>query len=125
MNTNEKVSDMQGLAADIVYSAITAAVERVQRQAQGQPLTVQALLAGLPQPVDDDDDTVRRDIGRRLQLVRKLRGLSQSQLAALVGGKLNRSMLANYEQGRYLPPYPVLRKICKALDTTSTEILGF
>ena len=57
-------------------------------------------------------------VPKRLKEARELVGLSQSELAELIGidGVSTRSRLSNYEVGRFSPPFSIVVKIAQILD---------
>lgn len=55
-----------------------------------------------------------KGIGARIKLLREMRGLSQKELAAMVGTK--QPSISRYEVGRSEIKLTTLRRICKALD---------
>lgn len=62
------------------------------------------------------------DIGKRLQEVRKRRGLNQQQLAKELG--IGVSTLRLYENGERTAPIPVLVKICQHFEISADWLLG-
>ena len=60
-------------------------------------------------------------IGQKIKALRKTRGLTQVQLADLLG--LERASISNYETGRRYPSIPQLESICKVLGA-SLEYFG-
>jgi len=63
-----------------------------------------------------------RRFGERLKRFRQERDWTQSALAKKA--KVDRSVIANYEQGVSFPPIPVLRRLALALQV-STDLLVF
>ena len=63
-----------------------------------------------------------RRLGRRIQVVRGERGMTQKQLARKIG--LSRAYLARLEIGRHNPPILTLARIAKALKVPITDLLG-
>lgn len=61
--------------------------------------------------------------GERLKKIRMERGLSQSQLAAKV--YTTAMQICEYEKDRHSPSLGVFESICKALNVTASELLGF
>ena len=57
----------------------------------------------------------------RLSFLRKLRHLSQKQIASLVGLK-DRTMISKYEHGQVLPSFPVESKLEIAFDADGRDI---
>ena len=62
------------------------------------------------------------DIGKRLQEVRKRRGLNQERLAKEIG--IGVSTLRLYETGERTAPIPVLVKICQHFEISADWLLG-
>ena len=58
--------------------------------------------------------TERRDLGQKMKQARKLKGLSQQQLADLVGLKVG--TISKYEQGNRTPDIGMLIAVSKAID---------
>ena len=56
-----------------------------------------------------------------LQDVREARGLTPSRLAKKAG--INRQLITNYENGRSVPGFIVLRKIVVALGVEANDLL--
>jgi len=61
------------------------------------------------------------ELGENLAAIRTEAGLTQGQLASLIG--VNQPVLASYEIGRRRIPIPVLIKIAEALNTYVEDIL--
>ena len=64
----------------------------------------------------------RRELGQNIKSARKQKGLSQEQLADLVGYKVG--TISKYEQGYRMPDIIMLRKIASALECNISEIAG-
>jgi len=64
----------------------------------------------------------KRELGQKIKTVRKQKGLSQEQLAELVGYKVG--TISKYEQGYRIPDIGMLRKIAVALECSLAEIAG-
>ena len=62
------------------------------------------------------------DFGSRLTSIRKDRGLTQVQLAELIGS--NQPAISYYESTTGLPPVPVLVDLAKALEVSTDDLLG-
>ena len=62
------------------------------------------------------------NFGERLRQLRKARGLTQAQLAELLGG--SKMMISSYESGTRFPPYPTLVKIASIYGVTTDYLLG-
>ncbi|RKY11109.1 MAG: hypothetical protein DRP52_06385 [Planctomycetota bacterium] len=67
-------------------------------------------------------DVKRSPFGERLFTTRKARGLSQAELGELVG--LSKRMVSFYEGDTQGPPVDVVIKIAKALNVTTSYLLG-
>lgn len=61
-------------------------------------------------------------IGPRLARVRKLRNMTQGQLAERVG--VTKQTISNYENGVRMPDFEILDAISIALDTTLSYLVG-
>lgn len=57
----------------------------------------------------------------RLREIRKNRGISQEELAAMT--KINRVTIARYETGRIIPGAENLFKLASALECTADELM--
>lgn len=57
-----------------------------------------------------------REIGRKIQKIREAKGLSQRQLARMVG--CSQSALSNWEKGKRRLYLPQLQKIAQVLDVS-------
>ncbi|MBE6993013.1 MAG: helix-turn-helix transcriptional regulator [Ruminococcaceae bacterium] len=62
-----------------------------------------------------------KEIGNRIKLLRKQKGLKQDQLAAAIG--VSPSAVSNYEQGTRVPKDDTLSALVEVLDTTTDYIL--
>ena len=60
-------------------------------------------------------------LGERIALLRRIRGLSQAQLANLL--KISPSAMGMYEQGRREPPVQILIGLSRALDVSTDFLL--
>ncbi len=74
-----------------------------------------------------DDEMARKKagdeaFGRRLASIRKLRGLTQTDLAA--AASTTQRAVSYYENGFGFPPAPQLVALAKALHVTTDELLG-
>lgn len=63
-----------------------------------------------------------KDIGQRIADFRRVRGLSQEELAELA--TLSRISIARYEAGKIEPGGQALGRIADALEVTTDELLG-
>lgn len=61
-------------------------------------------------------------IGRNIHKFRKKKGLTQSELAEILGVK--NTTISNWETGDNNPPADLLGIICEALGISATELLG-
>lgn len=64
----------------------------------------------------------KRELGQKIKSARKQKGLSQEQLADLVGYKVG--TISKYEQGYRIPDIGMLRKISAALGCNIAELAG-
>lgn len=64
---------------------------------------------------------MRYEIGPRLRRFRRLRGMSQKELAARIGVSSGR--VSNWEQGINRPDADVLAALCRALCVSADELL--
>jgi len=64
---------------------------------------------------------VAYEIGSRIRYYREAKGLTQKQLADLIG--VTNSRVSNWEQCVNRPDVDLLASICKALDVSPSEIL--
>ena len=67
-------------------------------------------------------DEEKRELGQKIKSVRKQKGLSQEQLADLVGYKVG--TISKYEQGYRIPDIGMLRRIAAALGCNLSELAG-
>lgn len=61
-----------------------------------------------------------KTLGKRVQKIRKLRGLTQEQLAEKVG--ISRAYMGYIEQGRYSASLEVIEKVAKALKVKISDL---
>lgn len=64
---------------------------------------------------------MKYEIGIRIRKYRELRGLSQKELADLIG--VSNSRVSNWEQGINRPNADIISDLCKALDVSPSELL--
>lgn len=64
---------------------------------------------------------MKYEIGVRIRQYRKLRGMSQKELAGLLG--ISSSRLSNWEQGINRPDADTLLPLCLALQVSADELL--
>jgi len=67
-------------------------------------------------------DEEKRELGQKIKSARRQKGLSQEQLADLVGYKVG--TISKYEQGYRIPDIGMLRKITAALGCSLSELAG-
>lgn len=68
-----------------------------------------------------DKEELNRAFGKYIQSIRTEKGLSQKDLAALMGN--NYQNISALERGEYSPSLFYLKKLCKAFDTTLSELI--
>lgn len=66
---------------------------------------------------------VHSDFAERLVRARSKTKLTQAEIAKKIGKC--RITVTQYETGRVLPPLPVFVDLCRALNITPNELLGF
>ena len=66
---------------------------------------------------------IKKLLGKKLQLIRKSKKLTQEQVAEFVG--VETSSISNIENGKYYPSAENLDKIIKVLDVKPSEIFTF
>ena len=59
----------------------------------------------------------------RLRTIRKSKNLTQTQLGETVG--INKDLISHYENGIHSPSIVTLEWLCKALNVSASELLGF
>ena len=74
--------------------------------------------------INKDDKYIAKVFCNRLRDKRREKNLSQSELAGLIGHDWN-TEISLWENGRRLPGLLNLVKVCRALDTTPNDLLGF
>lgn len=67
-----------------------------------------------------NDDKIKREIGLRIQTLRKQSGMTAADLQSATG--IGLSTLQNYEAGLRHPPIAVIQKIAKALKASASYI---
>lgn len=65
---------------------------------------------------------MKYEIGSRIRKYREKKGISQTELAQMLGIKNNR--VSNWEQGLNRPDADILAKLCCLLDVPPSELLG-
>ncbi len=61
-------------------------------------------------------------LGHNIQVIRKLKGLTQQELSAQIG--INLQSLSKIERGINYPTFDTLEKLTEVLDVTPNELLG-
>lgn len=61
------------------------------------------------------------EIGARIAKFRKLKKMSQKELAGQIG--VSNSRVSNWEQGTHRPDVDILANICKVLEVSPSELL--
>lgn len=61
--------------------------------------------------------------GERLRIIRKNKRIKQCDLAKKIG--IAQAQLSRFERGLHVPTITTLEWICKALDVSATELLGW
>lgn len=64
---------------------------------------------------------LKYEIGKRIRKYREARGISQVQLAEMLG--IRNSRVSNWEQGINRPDADILADICRALEVSPSELL--
>lgn len=64
---------------------------------------------------------MKYEIGSRIRKYREMRGLSQKQLAEMIG--VSNSRVSNWEQGINRPDANILAAICNVLDVSPSDML--
>lgn len=62
----------------------------------------------------------KKDFGKKLQKIRKSRGLTQAKLGELTG--LSEKHISRIESGAYFPTYDTLNKLLKALNASVEDV---
>jgi transcriptional regulator with XRE-family HTH domain len=83
-------------------------------------LTIQTGMARKPRP--DDIKKADLDLGRRLARLRRLRGLTQIELADQLG--VVQPIISDFERGKLRPNPQLLAKLAVALHISADELLG-
>lgn len=66
---------------------------------------------------------IKKLLGKKLQLIRKSKKLTQEQVAEFVG--VDTTSISNIENGKYYPNAENLDKILQFLDTKPSEVFTF
>lgn len=69
------------------------------------------------------DYTLQIKVGKQIQKLRELKGISQQDLAAKCN--FEKSNMSRLEAGRVNPTLSTLEKICKALEINISELFNF
>ena len=69
------------------------------------------------------DYTLQIKVGKQIQTLRELKGISQQDLAAKCN--FEKSNMSRLESGRVNPTLATLEKICKALEVNISELFNF
>ncbi len=69
------------------------------------------------------DNTLQITVGKQIQKLRELKGISQQDLAAKCN--FEKSNMSRLEAGRVNPTLSTLEKVAKALDVTLAELFSF
>ena len=69
------------------------------------------------------ENTLQINVGKQIQKLRALKGISQQDLAAKCN--FEKSNLSRLEAGRVNPTLSTLEKVAKALDVTLAELFTF
>ena len=67
-------------------------------------------------------DKPKYELGNRIKRLRKELGISQKELAERIG--VSNSRVSNWEQGINRPDADILSKLCSALQTSPSLLLG-
>jgi len=74
--------------------------------------------------MDQDVINFRIKLGKRIEQLRKIRGLDQTGLAAIINGK-DKQFINRYEKQGANPTAYILVQIANALEVTVDELLDF
>lgn len=74
--------------------------------------------------MDDKEIKFRKLLGARIQEVRQEKGLTQPQLAALIGFK-DYQAIGRIENGRVTPSIYIIHQIAQALDVQIDDLCNF
>lgn len=66
---------------------------------------------------------VRHEFGQRLKAARKAAGMTQQEIARQLG--LTQKTISGYENGRLDPSLQKLMQLCKVLNVSPNELLGW
>lgn len=76
---------------------------------------------GLPQIHNVNQDKLLKKLGKKFKKLRLEKGLTQSQLAALVDK--DQQSIQRFEKGRINPTYFYLLEICQGLEVELSSVL--
>ncbi len=65
---------------------------------------------------------MENEIGENIKALRKMRGMTQGDLALILGGK--KSLVSNYENGYSTPDIYTLIKLADVFDVSLDELVG-
>lgn len=65
---------------------------------------------------------MKNEIGENIKALRKMHGMTQGDLALLLGGK--KSLVSNYENGYSTPDIYTLIKLADVFDVSLDELVG-
>lgn len=65
---------------------------------------------------------MKNEIGENIKALRKMNGMTQSELASVLGGK--KSLVSNYENGYSTPDVYTLIKLADVFDVSLDELVG-
>lgn len=71
--------------------------------------------------MDKEQELIK--FGKRIQEIRKSRGLTQAQLAHKINK--DRESIARLERGGINPTYLYLMEVCEGLEISMSELVGF
>ncbi len=74
--------------------------------------------------MDQEVVNFRAKLGKRIEQLRKKKGLEQTELAAIINGK-DKQFINRYEKQGANPTAYILVQIAKALDVSVNELLDF
>ncbi len=77
---------------------------------------------GAGRPMTQDEKVFFKQLGTRIAALRKDQGMTQVQLAELLG--LTQQMVASYEVGRRRVPVSLLAQIAETLTVSLEELIG-
>jgi transcriptional regulator with XRE-family HTH domain len=81
-----------------------------------------AIALGAGSPMTHDETVFFKQLGARIAALRKDQGLTQVQLAEILG--LTQQMIASYEVGRRRVPVSLLPQIAETLAVSLEELIG-